>query len=81
MSDSDAKKIVNAGNLRGIALDHMTVASAESNLRNKTANLSVRGAAARLSSATAQASQAVAQQSSTPSSAVIPAVNQSTGKK
>jgi hypothetical protein len=57
MSDSDAKKIVRPGDHRSAALDHMTVAGAERALRNKTANLSVAGAAARLTSVTTPVSQ------------------------
>lgn len=36
MSESDAKKDVKVGNLRGVALDHMTVANAERTLNKKT---------------------------------------------
>lgn len=61
MSESDSKKIVNPGNLRGVALDHMTVANAERTLRNKTANLSVTGAAARLSRVTTPVNQGTPQ--------------------
>jgi hypothetical protein len=75
MSDPESKKIVDARNLRAIALDHNTVAGAESALRHKTAFLTVAGASARLSNATAQLNQ-VAQQpqasSTTEVSATVP---------
>lgn len=81
MSDSDSKKVVEARNLRGIALDHMTVVNAESALRHKTANLSSSSAASRLSRVTAPISQGAAQQPSASSTPATPAVGQSNKKK
>ncbi len=72
MSESEAKKVVAAPNLRGVALDHMTVASAERALRNKTANLSVTGAAARLTNVTAPVAQET-QQPQASSTTEVPA--------
>ena len=56
---SDVKKIVRPPDHRSAALDHNTVAGAERALRNKTANLAVGGAAARLTSATTRAGQGI----------------------
>ena len=74
MSESDANKIVNSGNLRSIALDHNTVAGAERALRSKTANLSVTGAAARLANVTTPEGQVTQQSQASSSSIQVPTV-------
>jgi hypothetical protein len=79
MSDSNEKKVVDAGSLRGMAQDHMTVFNAERALRNKTANLSSASAASRLSRVTAPVTQGSAQgPSPTPAT---PAAGQSNENK
>lgn len=57
MSDSEVTKVNDVKSVRGIALDHNSVAGAKRALRNKTANLSTGGAAARLSKVTSRTNQ------------------------
>jgi hypothetical protein len=82
MSDSDSKKIVGAGDLHGVAFDHMTLASAERVLGNKTANLSSASAASRLSGATTPISNGASQgQPSASSTPLTPATVRPNEKK